>query len=450
MKRKILIYICLLAIILVTSSCTPVVETPTSVLNTATPQLITINPSPQPDSDSTPSESLHTPATPFFESSTPSDSFAPLCINEGKSVDFDGERLLSGNILFQHENQQGLFSLDATTQQVTQIVATKNPIQVYGISPNGMWLAYSEIHKSEDNSFDYLTPSVILINTTGENIVMTLDYQSLIGTYFDLGNNQSTIHIRSGEWINDDLLLFDLEVISQGAQQEDHVPIVYDPFQNEWQLNWFAEIPHQYRVMAGTYSHHEWKLSPDLDLLISPSLSEFSIALSPTTEFTMLWANDNINDYPSESIEWALDSQKAAIAIPLSRLLILSRDGQVQEIATFNSPLPRFTIQDIKWSPDSRYLGIYGLITDSNSVDDKATFLLFDSLLMEYVFYCHFEEFPLWSIQMTWSPDNQWVLFSSPARPLFIMNIQSQDIFLMRDEGSVVAWINSIFVESKK
>jgi hypothetical protein len=71
MKNKILIHICLLTMILVTSSCTPVVDTPTHApitLNTPTPTTVLYTASPQPTQTDLPPALTNTPpATPVLQ-----------------------------------------------------------------------------------------------------------------------------------------------------------------------------------------------------------------------------------------------------------------------------------------------------------------------------------------------------------------------------------------------
>ena len=101
MKNKILIHICLLAMILVTSSCTPVVDAPTSAPTSENTPTQTLTPYPTP----TPTKTLVPTSTP-----TPTPAPLPACIElKNEEITFD-----EGTIILAEYNYSTLWDLKSS------------------------------------------------------------------------------------------------------------------------------------------------------------------------------------------------------------------------------------------------------------------------------------------------------------------------------------------------
>jgi WD40 repeat protein len=118
------------------------------------------------------------------------------------------------------------------------------------------------------------------------------------------------------------------------------------------------------------------------------------------------------------------------------RLLLISRDGVVNQIADATYPSSEFSVYDISWSPDGRYL----VVMDSH---DVPTLYLFDLESDSYVYRCPLPGINSPVVRSIWSPDSAWIAFSTKlSSPLFILNVHTGEVIKLLEDGMAAGWSN--------
>jgi WD40 repeat protein len=222
------------------------------------------------------------------------------------------------------------------------------------------------------------------------------------------------------------------------------VPAIYDPFKKEWQFDWFRELPDRYKALSSRIKAHEVGISPDLSRMLYPA-NNLGINLRDLNRNVNIWTDQSFLNPYAEFIRWSPDSQLVAAAnLPLEphdrRLMLISRDGQVNQIADATYPSPELSIIDISWSPNGRYLAVM----DSH---DITTLYLFDRESDRYVYRCPLPGIDNSVVRSIWSPDSAWIAFSpKTSSPLFILNVQTGEVIKLLAEGIAAGWSDQFSV----
>jgi len=310
---------------------------------------------------------------------------------------------------------------------------------VYGFSPDGKWLAYALVHRGGYQGTWLETPSISLLSSSGEHIEQPVDINTLENGLTECCTYPLAGGAWFGYWINNNLLYTEIQTIFEDGGILFSVPAIYDPFKNEWQFDWFRDLPDHYEVMGSRIKNHEVGFSPDLNQVLYPT-DPTGLRLRDLNVGTSIWSDPSFLNYSAEFIRWSPDSQLVAAAnfAPIEpkdrRLLLISQDGEVNQIADATYPSPEFSIIDISWSPNGRYLAVI----DSQ---DVPILYLFDLQSNRYLYRCPLPGIDRTVVRSIWSPDSVWIAFSTKlSSPLFILNVQTGEVIKLLEEGMVAGW----------
>jgi len=161
-----------------------------------------------------------------------------------------------------------------------------------------------------------------------------------------------------------------------------------------------------------------------------------------------LWHDENLFAGFGALMFWSRDSQTVAFTnlfeSPERRVVVLiSRDGVAKPIMGPSSPIPGLYLEDLRWSPDGRYLAI--LVWDGDNVGDSV--YLYDFERNRYVSRCPIAKSTDATPQLLWSPNNKYLAYVARDYPLIIMDVQSGEIIQLANEGRAVGWSDKFPVE---
>jgi WD40 repeat protein len=372
--------------------------------------------------------------TPEFE-----EGIIPVCSGEGKAVSPPDDFGIDGTLVYQLDYIQGLYTLGGKPLSRGQLPEDPDQeVVVYGFSTDGKWLAYALVHRGGYHGTWLETPYISLLSSSGEHIEQPVDINTLEKGLAECCTYPLSGGVWDGYWINNNLLYTEIQTIFEEGGIVFSVPAIYDPFKNEWQFDWFRDLPDHYEVMGSRIKNHEVGFSPDLSRVLYPAYLT-GLHLRDLTLGTNVWSDRSFLNYSAEFIHWSPDSKFVAAAnLPLEpkdrRLLLISRDGEVNQIADATYPSPELFIDDISWSPNGHYLAVM-------DTHDIPTLYLFDLESDSYVYRCPLPGINSPVVRSIWSSDNAWIAFSPKTpSPLFILNVQTGEVIKLLEEGAVAGW----------
>lgn len=404
-----------------------------------------------------------TPTSPVRITPTPSPTNQPIqtkspnpvCPNHGNPVPRSSIQGINGTILYQIENQSGIFTLGGSSLERSYIpLPEASDNVIVGLSPNGKSLAYApKKYKSTlKRVFDgdkitltgkivFETPSLTILTALGERINYEFQIKDLIyRSYQDWPVEwlKTIIRYPASYWINDDIIavrLFYDDPIDPYSRGYSPIKMFKTTVEGSWIDGPLKKLN---RLDDG-----EVGFSPDMSrVLYEAKNGDFSsgIVLRDLEKNINLWSDPDFS--PSVIVRWAFNSSMVAVGNKLigrdDRILIISRNGDQEIITDSTLTLDGFYLMDLSWSPDSRYLA---LITHRYSPFEQVDFLIYDSTKGQFVLNC-----PLISQQsfsrLFWSPDNQYIAFSGSDYdlPVEILNTETGEVYELVQNAVIIGW----------
>ena len=217
-----------------------------------------------------------------------------------------------------------------------------------------------------------------------------------------------------------------------------HLPKVFDPFTGAWQTQWFEDLPDLYMIIPDRVGIDHIKLSTDLSQVLYPAVPR-SIILRDVAQGSKIWSDNNFYRPWGEMVQWSPDSEMVAVInllVPSEdrKLLLITRNGEVTKIVSANFPSQDFVVDELRWSPNSRYLAYIESYTEVN-------LYLFDTQTNQYVYRCPLPGMTGNAPTLVWSPDSEWIAFGDQLKgPMQILNRETGEVIKLLDNAAPVGW----------
>jgi hypothetical protein len=437
----------LLSLIFLLSSCRPVELTPTHASTIASPQQATAT-SPTLPATSTAVPTRFIPT--FTSPSTPQPTITPAITDE-PALNCPGDGTpksppigfgIPGTIVYQKSHLKGLYAMGGKPLHRALFPVQQSQYYfVFGFSPDGNWLAYTTPEYNNDGSWEIQHPAIVLLSAGGQKIEQFSDVHAFEAKLKpgDLIRRLSP----SSYWINNELINVFIEYKNIDLKST-HIYVfsnIFNPFAGVWQ----NDVNNQFTNLDFT---QELSVSPDVTRgLYITNLS--ALTLLDLDNNTAIWNYWNFPSPFGTVIRWAPDSSTAAavniMAPPSStrHLLIIDRNGGMRDIFDKLSEASKdLMILHIKWSPNSRHLGLIGF-DDQNDV-----LLIYDAFENRYIYNCPIIGYKFHPSDLFWSPDGDWIAYEGwPEGPLEVINLQTGEVFKLENQGIAVGWSSQFPVD---
>lgn len=350
----------------------------------------------------------------------------PLCTEASDASFTKNNGEITGAILYQKiENFRslGLSKLDASTlKEEKEIIDQRQEVYVFGVSPDGKWLAYSPVVQGEDGHPVIDQPSMILINSAGERITKSLDMRPITK---ELGQNQIESFLHSF-WINDHLISTMLSIRNaDGSPSNGILSRIFDPFTGSWEFGEMAKV----QELSARQSQ-EYGFSPDLTRFAYRTDIALELIELPTEK--LITADNDLMTITDLTIRWAPDSSKVAysgFASPENRSIhLMNRNGEIQKIST---PFLTVSPHNLVWSPNSRYFALL-------SIYEGKTIYIYDTLENEFLLRCPLsDEYST----LVWSPKSTALAVSGyDGAPIQILKLSNKAVIDVHQSANIVGW----------
>lgn len=360
----------------------------------------------------------------------------PLCIEGVTFQNADASFGISGSIILQNDNATGLNMATGTPVNLSELLIPHDgPIHVFGVSPNGKWLAYSPIIQRHDNELINKNLNIVLLGSDGSLIEKTPDLNWLKEIQKPDYKIEQFVW---GYWLNDHSIF----TFVNSIMPEDYRP----------QIGYF--YPVILNPFEGNLRLEEMKLIPDIDGLdwfsYSPDMKNvlyagkgISLLERKNSSLDQLWVEDYWIFQPGlTSVQWSPDSswvvftsQDLATKHNIQVNLVSRNKKEIQEIRDSKFG---YLIKYFYWSPNSRYFAFI-----SSQANDKDTLFIFDVSQNKFILECTLENKDL-SLptlpSIIWSPDNKWIAISQRGTPLRLLRISDRKGVVLDIYGEAVGW----------
>jgi WD40 repeat protein len=352
---------------------------------------------------------------------------------------------MPGTILYQ--NGDGIFTMGGKPVHFGQLpVDQTEPYFVFGLSPDGKWLAYSHDENNTPEDLDK-TPFVELLSATGERKKYPLDVSAFES---QLVNGSRFAGFSNSEWINNALIATTL-VASQPRDTNLSIyinsPKIFNAFSGEARDDFF-DLPNRQPLISYNTTQN-YGISPDENRVLYERAggNRTDIALWDVKKRNILWSSALTLGGFSQ-IRWTSDSRIVAYSNGMvdpadHKVFTLSSDGKENKLV-FDITLGA-VIQDMIWSPDGRYLVMTGIgISKKNSYE----LFLYDRQEQRYRFRCMLfsaETEPL--PDLVWSPESTFIAYTTQENVIQLFNIATGEIKNTEINGKVVGWSAQIPVK---
>lgn len=349
----------------------------------------------------------------------------PACVSKNLSLSSFKNSPFTGRIIYQtaqNGRTYGLYTIDYAASEEGKLLTDENQeVSVFGVSPDGKWLAYSPITRGIDEKRLLDSPVVILLNSNGKRLVHPFDMQ-MFSTH--LKNGYRWFSFGSSRWINNKFIISTLS-----GYDPDHTPSradlftkIIDPFQGTWEQNLMKNIPEPF-------------MSPEIDF--APDMSRVAytdiegLKLWDIRQGTLLAVDEKLAGVTNLTIRWSPDSASVVytgFGLPDHQTVRrMSRDGMITNIET---PDPIASPQILTWSPDGRYFAV-------KSIDQGKNIYIFDTMKDVFLFKC---AIPDDVVSLVWSPNSLMLAYSGLETPLHILNILDGIVIDTQKNANVVGW----------
>jgi WD40 repeat protein len=395
-----------------------------------------------------------------------------MCSGAGQPLTNQGNFGLPGTLVYQPDNGQGLNMLGGNPLQYSQLpLPVEQKVVGIGFSPDGQWLAYAPVLQESTlrkgptegavmtvtGQIVFETPEIDLLSASGEHIRRVLSENEIQGDTED-AIARSILGPEVSQWINNQFLhlyvFYDnYDPYSSGTI----LPSLFDPFQGTWPAK--SELHALNRTTDQAFD-----FSPDMSRLVYEATAGghyAGIALWDVSQATTIWSDPGFSTWwraGPPMMAWTSDSATVAIANhhpgppDEDTVLLVSREGKAKRIvdmpflALEGSPrTTMYTIRDVAWSPDNRYLALGALSLVDNQL------LLYDSAAGKYLYRCPMSADEDTAISfLLWSPDSSYIAFSLQTYApqmlppvLHVLNIHTGQVVLSVQDAWPVGWSGS-------
>lgn len=337
---------------------------------------------------------------------------------------------LPGAMIVYDKDAKELYSLDGSTLKRKILEPLKvGDIFIFGLSPDGHWLAYSPIEQSSKEGTVFENPVTVLLGSNGERIEKTIDLswvESVIGSEYHLTG------LSIGSWLGNKLLYANINSkIGQDIPEIGlYYPVIIDPFVGSLVE---SEMIDRLFDPDGLYI---FKFSPDLKQVL---YHDQGVTLSEITDMrkTRIWYEGRTEFIGFGEVEWSYDSKWAVFTsenpydLPIT---LISSDGH--GIKRIKDKFTNKLIKQFYWSPDNEYL----VFSSRADVYDDSIYI-FDNVNNRFILRCpitYKEAHP--APKFIWSPDEKWIAISQEGSSLRLLNVAEGSIYNMGSEGDIVGW----------
>jgi hypothetical protein len=354
----------------------------------------------------------------------------PLCL--GKEFQKAGKDFsVPGTIVVQLENKIGLFRIEGIPSKLTKLpIPDQQPLHIFGISPDGKWLAYSPIFRSLNLETLSENPKIILLGSDGKRIEHSLDFQWLRKIE---ASGYQLKEFAGGFWLNNTTIY----AMVNSIMPDDHpqighfYPVIFDPFDGNWLFDETKFLP----ILDG---FNGFAISPDLKNIIYDN-DGISIIEKKNSTTEKLWSDKNAIYSGNFFGQWSPDSSRVVFASQSiktnngNEVYLFSKDDK--KLMKFqNSEIGNF-YKSVYWSTDSKY---FAFLTSEGS--DKYNLFVFDALHYEFVIECPLAAKNSPQPELIWSPDNSWIAISQKNMPIRVLNINDQQGVELNVTGKAIGW----------
>jgi hypothetical protein len=363
----------------------------------------------------------------------------PACIQNGITDSQQKDLMFPGTILYQEYPSNGLYALDGNPSQTgSLLIPEEQSIHVFGISPDGKWLAYSPIPQSVEEKMENADPTIILLGADGNRIEHMVDMSFLKIA------DQSGYELEKfagGYWLNNRTIFGyvnskipeDNPNPNGPIQTGLNYPMIIDPFQGITHTQLMVVLP-------DTEGFYGVSISPDQKQLLSGEDGITLLEISEKGTETILWSDKEADLASFYSAGWSPNSSLVVINSLMTtekdplKLLLVSEDGKV--IKEIKGPMAGKFIKYFYWSPNSQYFAF--IFQQGDYVSDV---FIFDAAHDKFVLECPIlTRIPYSEPGIAWSPDSTRIIISEYNEPLKILNINNGQINLLNVVGKAVGW----------
>jgi WD40 repeat protein len=357
----------------------------------------------------------------------------PVCPKNGIEISPPDNFGIPGTIIYQ-KDFQGLYTIGSSPlAHSTLPVDEEQRILAFGFSPDGQWFAFSPLESSPNGEPIFETAKIILLSADGERIEHTLPIE-------DFSDELQVAHVLQGfsgysHWINNKTIYAALYSMNPDPNTTRHIndlPKVIDPFMGIWRKDLLKDLPE----WSNSYAKG---ISPDLTRMLY--LSGDGLFLKDLEKGIDIWHDQDLFAPFGALMFWSPDSETVAYAnlfdSPEDRTVVLiSRDGAVKEIMGPNALLSELLVLNLRWSPDGHYLALLAWKGEG----EELSVYIYDYETGKYLSECPIAKYTSRGPDIIWSPDNQFIAYSSVEYPLIIMNVQSGEIIQLAEKANALGW----------
>jgi dipeptidyl aminopeptidase/acylaminoacyl peptidase len=257
-----------------------------------------------------------------------------------------------GNLIL-HPQGDGSYQINMATMVMTQMNKPNEALTEFSVSPNGKWIAYDD--SELDKNMSYLFHNLIVAGVNNQ-IYKTLPWESEWGSF---------------RWLDNEQL-----IIRTIPQSEPNSIINYNPdflvlnlFTGERQIV-KVDYPNIYNLspMVGFLGVSAYNLTLTRVVYLEGGVSgPFYYVLwdiQHKSQITNFQISDDLNAIP----RWSLDGKQFAFApslvskikeYPSYELFSVTEAGDIKQLTHLTDYYPWVYIEDLSWSPDSRYIAFW-------------------------------------------------------------------------------------------
>jgi len=353
-----------------------------------------------------------------------------------------------GNLII-HPLSDGSYQMNMATMAITQMNKPNEGLQEFSVSPNQNWLAYYE---SEFNQPD----ANLIVAGVNNQIYKTLPWESEWGSFRWLDNENLIMRMiaQNGsssviDYHPDFLVLNPFT----GARQilKVNFPNIYDPAPwPDWD-GWGVSV---YNLTLTQAVYLEGGVSGPFNYVLWDIQHKRQVA--------NLQISDDLNAVP----RWSLDGKQFAFApslaakikeYPSYELFDVTEAGDIKQLTHLTEYYPWVYIEDLSWSPDSRYIAFWFTHWPHNENPSYDTtgdryLAVLDMTTDLVTSYCiNGENNATMGIRKypppLWSPDSKQIVVQSQVTPdsfkTILIDIQENRAFYVGDNLEPFGWMVS-------
>jgi WD40 repeat protein len=346
------------------------------------------------------------------------------------TIIYQGEKVLHGDYIEgTYITGAGLYSVGGSPLIYSKLpVDQTQKYDVFGVSPDGNWLAFSPVSYDSEGNVIYGDPKIGLLSASGEVIENTL---ASSGIYREIPEGFLQGGLGFGDWINNDLLYgyywFRVRPELTLSRYEGRSSVI-DPFKG-------VVISDLLTNLDNLDASQSMAFSPDMRRVLYRSTD--GLVLYNLVNSQAIWSEKVLIPQFGVRIDWSPDSLFVAYAVQgitqnNTSVSILTHDGRQETIIL--DPSDGYQMWSMSWSPDSQNLAFA-----INNEADELSVYIYNLQTSQYVYQC-----PIVGTDfigdLYWSPDTQYLAYGYFGTPIQVLNLHTGDIFELADIGVPVGW----------